>query len=151
MKAPVRTSQSLKETEVVAKEFVDILGPQDTNKKNMSGTVVFLEGDLGAGKTTFTKSVAKALGIKQTVISPTFILEKKYPIKNHKYYTKLIHIDAYRFDDPSESGILDLATSISDPHNLIFIEWASKLGSKIKPHHCIKFKSLNENTKQISW
>jgi tRNA threonylcarbamoyladenosine biosynthesis protein TsaE len=64
--------------------------------------VVALYGDLGAGKTTLTKEIARQLGIKENVNSPTFVLIKNYKLKRSRFYvpcfTTLVHIDAYRFD-----------------------------------------------------
>lgn len=142
----VKTSSSLEDTAKVAEYVIKNIIPNDSY-----ATVVFLEGDLGSGKTTFTKSVATVLGVKDNVISPTFIIEKKYKILKSKYYKTLIHIDAYRFEKPEEMNVLDLKTTISDPTNLIFIEWPSKLGAKIKPDLKISFKSMKENVKKISW
>lgn len=74
------------------------------------GSVIFLNGDLGAGKTTFTKLIAKHLGVKETVISPTFVIAKEYqlPYQKFKNDAKLVHIDLYR-----------LLETISDPRSLL--------------------------------
>src|SRR3990167_7430162 len=104
--------------------------------------IVGLYGDLGAGKTAFTKAVAKELGIKETVSSPTFVLERIYklPKKFAKNFTHLIHIDAYRFEDEKELLHLGWAEIIADPHNLIFIEWPEQVkGIMPKGHIQIHF------------
>src|ERR1700754_3179272 len=60
-------------------------------------TLVTLTGELGAGKTTFTQSLARALGVTDTVTSPTFVLEKIYSLPDSTQgFTRLVHIDAYR-------------------------------------------------------
>ncbi|MCX6753845.1 MAG: tRNA (adenosine(37)-N6)-threonylcarbamoyltransferase complex ATPase subunit type 1 TsaE, partial [Candidatus Nomurabacteria bacterium] len=88
--------------EQITKEIIKkaILG----KKKN--ATVISLSGDLGAGKTTITKEIAKQLGIKENVVSPTFVIMKIYKLKSSsKHYfnfKKLIHIDAYRIEDAKE-------------------------------------------------
>jgi tRNA threonylcarbamoyladenosine biosynthesis protein TsaE len=139
-------SHSLKETQEIAQAFLGYIEPSKTG-----ATVLFLSGDLGSSKTTFTQSLAKALGVKDAVISPTFILEKRYTVKKHPHFTKLVHIDAYRFDMPEEAEVLRLQETISDPHLLVVIEWPEKLGAGIKATRTVQFTSLEENTKQITW
>jgi tRNA threonylcarbamoyladenosine biosynthesis protein TsaE len=93
-----------------------------------SARVLLLEGDMGAGKTTFTKMLGKTLGVPYDDIhSPTFILKKEYKT-NHDSFKKLVHIDAYRFDDPSEAEILKLEYDLAEDSTLIVIEWPSKMG-----------------------
>jgi tRNA threonylcarbamoyladenosine biosynthesis protein TsaE len=89
-----------------------------------------LIGPLGAGKTTLVQYLAKALGVKQTVNSPTFVLLKEYSIRGK--FKKIIHIDAYRLS--SEWALLEigLADYLVDKKNLIVIEWADKV-KKILP------------------
>ncbi len=60
-------------------------------------TLLCLEGDLGAGKTTFTQALARALGVTDGVLSPTFVIAKRHPI-NWNGLTNLIHVDAYRLE-----------------------------------------------------
>lgn len=79
---------SLQETEQLAEKLASLLAPPD---------VLTLEGDLGAGKTTFTKALAKGLGITRTVNSPTFTIIKQY---EGKY--PLNHLDVYRLAESDE-------------------------------------------------
>ena len=119
---------------------------------SIEATVVGLYGNLGAGKTAFTKAVAKELGIRETVSSPTFVLERIYklPKKPGHHFTHLIHIDAYRFDDEKELLHLGWTEIISDPKNLIFIEWPEQVaGIMPKGHIQIHFKHKGENTREI--
>lgn len=85
--------------------------------------IIAMEGPLGAGKTTLTKAIAKELGIKDIVVSPTFILHRDYP--------GLDHIDAWRVEDFSEIERLGLSEMIKNKH-LIIIEWADKFAEEIK-------------------
>lgn len=141
------TVRSLKETQQLAQQLVSSLVP-----KKDCATALLFSGDLGAGKTTFTKSVARALGVKGSVISPTFILEKRYTIKNNPSFKSLVHIDAYRFEVEEEAKVLNLEESAKDPHSLIIIEWPERLGKyKPKNAHTVFFKGIDENTKEISW
>ena len=68
--------------------------------------VVALMGDLGAGKTTYAKAFANALGVNDHVTSPTFVIEKRYPLHNQNF-SQLIHIDAYRLENADELRKLD--------------------------------------------
>jgi tRNA threonylcarbamoyladenosine biosynthesis protein TsaE len=99
-----------------AAEFVATLRPKKT------ATVVTLSGELGAGKTTFAKGIAKALGVDETVSSPTFVIEKIYTLEN-QLFNKLIHIDVYRLKNEQELETIGWKNIIEDPGNLIVLEW----------------------------
>lgn len=128
------TSQSLKETMKIGEDFAKSLD---------SGKVVFLEGILGAGKTAFAKGVAKGLGIKDVVNSPTFTIQKEYEGR-----LKLIHIDAYRLEgiDSDSLGLYDL---ISDK-NLVLIEWGEFLDDlELEVDYRIKIKINSDESRSI--
>lgn len=93
-------------------------------------TILTLSGDLGAGKTTFAQGIAQALGIEENVTSPTFVIEKAYQLEGQKF-ARLIHIDAYRLNDPHELEVLGWKEIIADPANLILIEWPEKVAGLI--------------------
>lgn len=90
-----------------------------------SGVRVFLlNGQLGAGKTTFVRGLAKAVGWTATVPSPTFTLMKEYPVTAvawKKQFDQLVHIDLYRLQD--EINPLPITEWITDPRCLVAIEW----------------------------
>lgn len=114
-----------------------------------SAKVLFLEGDLGAGKTTFTKALAEALGIdKEEVHSPTFILKKEYR-SAHDFFKKLIHIDAYRFESPDEIKVLKLAGDVDRHDTLIVVEWPSKLSGAINEDMTITFTVIDDDTREV--
>lgn len=94
-----------------------------------TATVIALHGELGAGKTTFTKAFAKLLGVASPVTSPTFVLMKTYDIGTHEYFKTLVHIDAYRLESSAEASPLRLSELFSDPQNLICIEWAERIAN----------------------
>ncbi len=98
-----------------------------------SATVVALRGDLGAGKTTFVQALGKALGITETMQSPTYVLMKSYEIKKASPFAKLIHIDAYRLEDPKEFAALRPEQFLRDSKNLVVIEWPEKLAGALPP------------------
>ena len=139
-------AKNLKETEKLATGFVKkvLMGAE---KKE--ATVVLLEGELGAGKTAFTKAVAKNLGIKNVVRSPTFIIQKIYKLRNKKY-NQLVHIDAYRFKDAGETKVLELENIFNNPRNLVVIEWPQNILSVLPPKsHKIIFTFIDESKRKI--
>lgn len=87
--------------------------------------LIALKGDLGAGKTTFTKFVGKELGVKEEIISPTFNIVKIYESKLGHLY----HIDAYRLEDLGYDPILD--DYLYDYNSLRFVEWFNFLDDPI--------------------
>ena len=91
-------------------------------RRGEAATLVALSGALGAGKTTFVQGVAAALGIGETVTSPTFVIEKVYELDGQKW-ERLIHIDAYRLKNAHELEVLGWREIIADPANLILLEW----------------------------
>ncbi|VAW13135.1 tRNA threonylcarbamoyladenosine biosynthesis protein TsaE, partial [hydrothermal vent metagenome] len=123
--------------------------------------VVGLQGDLGAGKTTFTKSVAEALGVEGAVTSPTFVIEKIYklPVRTphaggpeKETFSRLIHIDAYRLENGSELTSLGWEDIASDSQNIILIEWPEKV-AEILPEdiYMMYFKFIDENTREVEY
>ncbi|MBN1326292.1 tRNA (adenosine(37)-N6)-threonylcarbamoyltransferase complex ATPase subunit type 1 TsaE [Candidatus Falkowbacteria bacterium] len=113
-------------------------------KKLRGGEIIALEGDLGVGKTIFTKGLGKAFSIKQHITSPTFVLMKIYRIQNKKFRIKnLVHVDCYRLDEPQELFYLGLEEYINRPDTIVIIEWADKIKkylTKFKKIIWIKFK-----------
>ena len=139
-------AKNLKETEKIAVDFVKKILKAPTKKE---ATVVLLEGELGAGKTAFTKAMAKTLGISEVVRSPTFIIQKTYRLENKKY-NQLIHIDAYRFEEGREAKILELENLFKNPRNLIVIEWSQNIPSIIKAgSRHIDFIFVDESKRKI--
>ena len=88
--------------------------------------LIGLKGPLGAGKTTLTKYIAKALGVKEEIISPTFNIVREYDIKDNK---KLYHIDAYRLEDLGYDPILD--DYLFDDDAIKIVEWFNFLDDDI--------------------
>ena len=87
-----------------------------------SGDVILMSGDLGAGKTTFTQGIAKSLGVKSRILSPTFSLLRSHTTTNHQTIKHLHHIDLYRIEDQTTVNeiILDLK---EQNDSIIIIEW----------------------------
>lgn len=121
-----------------------------------TATVVGLSGDLGSGKTAFTKCIASMLGITETITSPTFILEKIYSIPRGTIvggrFTKLVHIDAYRLESSDEMRALNWESVLSEEHNLVFLEWPEKV-KEVLPEDMItiSFEYVDEKRRSITF
>lgn len=104
------------------------------------GDVVLLSGQLGAGKTTFTQSIGKTLGVQDTITSPTFTLVGEYQAKNNLDIATLIHIDLYRTGEQinaqplsmNNNYIHELLSSAKEQKAVVVIEWGELLGQEIK-------------------
>ena len=92
------------------------------------GTMIGLHGDLGAGKTTLAKGIAKGWGVSETVKSPTFNYYLTYRGKRGLF----VHLDAYRLEDPNEYDSLLLEDLLEDPW-LLVIEWAERIVDRLPP------------------
>lgn len=100
--------------------------------------VVALDGELGSGKTAFAQYLAHALGVRERVTSPTFVVMKIYPLSHRRTdsFDRLIHIDCYRLTAPRDLLALGFANLVNDSANLIAIEWAERI-KKILPARAI--------------
>lgn len=123
--------------------------------KHDRAIVVALEGELGAGKTTFVQGAAKALGIKSRIKSPTFTLMREYKIPaNSRWPTmansRLIHLDCYRVRDHRDLKTLDLDSLFKLPDKIVLVEWPERI-SKILPKKLIKvhIDHISENKRKI--
>ncbi|MDP1538502.1 MAG: tRNA (adenosine(37)-N6)-threonylcarbamoyltransferase complex ATPase subunit type 1 TsaE [bacterium] len=115
--------------------------------------VVFgLIGDLGGGKTTFLQGFAKGLGVKEKILSPTFVIMKKFKI-NHltiKPFSHFYHIDCYRIEKAKEILGLGFKKIIFNPQNIIAVEWADRI-RKVMPKDIttLKFGFIDKNVRKI--
>jgi len=112
--------------------------------------VIGLEGNLGGGKTTFLQGFAQGLGIKEKILSPTFIIVKKFLISNSQFLN-FYHIDCYRIEKPKEILDLGFGEIIKNPQNIVTVEWANRI-KKILPSKTIiiKFKLVDKNKREIT-
>ncbi len=104
-----------------------------------------LIGDVGAGKTTFTRALAKGLGVKEPVTSPSFTISNRYSFKNGS----LIHYDFYRLSDP---GLMqdDLSEALNAKDAIIVLEWAESVASILpKNHITITFRTLEDGSRDL--
>lgn len=135
-------SKSVEETSKIAQNFLKKI--LKIKKGQKGATVVALSGDLGAGKTAFTQAIAKHLGIKNKVASPTFVLIKKYPLKKSKNYTHLFHLDAYRLKNEKELMHIGWGEIINNKEHLVFIEWPEHVEKVIPARTKFVYITTNE-------
>jgi len=151
-------THSSQETEKLAARFSQKLPSQ----------ILALIGDLGSGKTTFVKGLAKGLGIKKRILSPSFVLVREYRIltkitpPRSRFATprrsdlppksnlqRLYHIDLYRLNKNQVQG-LGLKELFQNPENLVIIEWAEKIKDLLpKKSKVIHFQYLKKNQRKI--
>jgi tRNA threonylcarbamoyladenosine biosynthesis protein TsaE len=106
--------------------------------------VIFLEGDLGAGKTTFARALIQGLGYSGKVKSPTYGLLENYQVGEFDF----LHLDLYRIENPSELEYLAIADQFSG-NGVLLIEWPEKAGSMLPdPDIRLIFKE-NNSSRQI--
>lgn len=113
-------THSAKETEERAAAFARLLPPD---------LILTLEGDLGVGKTTFVRGLAKGLGIHEEITSPSFALLHVYQGKR-----QLLHIDAYRLKQSSQFDELMVWDIVQAPWNIV-VEWPEKIADRLPTDH----------------
>ena len=152
-----KTTKSAKETQGFGRKIAADLISRAKNEKRITGGITLaLTGDLGSGKTTFVQGLAKGLGIKKRVISPTFMLMRKYNISiNHQPspINNFYHVDLYRLEENVEKEIVNLGVKDiwSDSENIVAIEWAEKIKDIIpKDAVWIKFENVGKGKRKIS-
>ena len=135
------TLSSLEDTRKLGQE----LAKEILKRKGEAAFVVFLDGDLGTGKTTLVKEIIFALGVKEKVKSPTFTIIEPYKLNNENIY----HVDLYRIIDPSELEIIGLREYLNESNAIIFIEWPEKSYGYLKKFDLkISLKHLSENERK---
>jgi tRNA threonylcarbamoyladenosine biosynthesis protein TsaE len=126
---------NLKDTDALAKTL-------STHLKKLPKAIVFLEGELGAGKTTLVQYVLQHLGIQERVKSPSYTLIEPYQIEALKIY----HIDLYRLRDEGELEHLGLKDLLNESA-LFLIEWPEKLKAYVKPDLVIELTLLKDGSR----
>lgn len=135
------TSHSPAETKQIATELAESLS---------GGEIIALEGDLGAGKTTFVQGLAAALGYKGPVRSPTFSLMNIYPI-DQRSFSEIIHLDLYRLEDASELRGLALEDYLNREDVIVLVEWPKfENAVQWKPSVRVTMKSVSEQIRNIT-
>lgn len=109
-------------------------------------SVIELVGDVGTGKTTITKGIAKGLGVEVEVTSPSFMISKQYAFDGGK----LVHYDFYRLAEP---GIMseDLLENINDEKTITVVEWADSVADLLpEGHKKFEIKLLDDGSREIN-
>ena len=133
---------SLDDTAEIAKEIASKLEKYPKNK----ASIIFLEGDLGSGKTTLVKEILKSLGLSEPVTSPTFTIIEPYLIKDKKIY----HIDLYRIESRKELEVLGIEEYSAENDCLIFIEWPEKAEGFFSEYDLkIRLSHINEISREL--
>jgi tRNA threonylcarbamoyladenosine biosynthesis protein TsaE len=155
--------QIVVKNEIALIKVVDELFNDFKGSLGKQGIVLALEGPLGAGKTTFTKHLGKLLGVKEIIISPTFVLNTEYKIPA-RIVTQSVaggpdtdiflqHIDCWRLDSFAELENLGLH-NIIETKAVIVLEWADKFKSQVSNLKsqvkliCVKIDYCNDDSKE---
>ena len=140
LKAGIVT-RSAEETENVAASFCLTLPPD---------SAIALYGELGTGKTTFVRGLARALGITEVIVSPTYNIYYLYRGRG-RGKPNLLHLDAYRLENASQYDELLIEDFLISPC-LLAIEWPENLGNRL-PQDCLHlhFTIIGENRHRIQW
>jgi len=137
-------TRSPKATKILAQRIA-----KEVQTKRKGPVVFALIGELGSGKTTFLQGLALGLGVKKRILSPTFVLMKRFKL-SHPRFKNFYHIDCWRLESPQD--ILSVGwDKILSPENIISIEWADKI-RKLLPKKTIevKFKIVDPKTRKIT-
>ena len=133
-------SNSPKETKKIASKLASGL---------KEGNVIALYGDLGSGKTVFVQGLAKGLGVKRRILSPTFVFMRQYPLKLHGKSLMFYHLDLYRGEDENDFKSLGLEEVFSGD-SIVVLEWAEKIRSILpKKRVDVIFEVIGEDKRKI--
>lgn len=143
-------SKSERETEKIAEFIFNKIA-----KKSDKPLVMGLSGDLGSGKTVFSRAIGKILGVKEKITSPTFVIFNEYKINNG--FKKYVHMDLYRLTAEYEYEEIKFLEQFG-PGTIACVEWPENMGenlyNKLKKtvnYIPINFRYINESTREISF
>jgi tRNA threonylcarbamoyladenosine biosynthesis protein TsaE len=133
----ILTAPTLSDLPAAAQQLIAFAGDEK---------VFLFNGDMGAGKTTFVKSLCEALGVKEAVTSPTFAIVNEYRATG----VKIFHFDFYRLKTQTEA--LDMgAEEYFYSGNYCFIEWPEKIPDMLPLHYIsVNIKALADDSREIS-
>lgn len=127
---------------------------QETSKvgerlaKELDASIVCLYGELGSGKTTFAQGFAKGLGLKQRLLSPTFLIVRRYDVPQSDRW--FYHVDCYRINFEKDIEGVGLLEIFTDPSAIVLIEWADRLGKLLPKNRIdIRFMTNDDGSHQL--
>ena len=110
--------------------FKIISKSEEDTAKLPRGTVIALYGDLGAGKTVFSRAFAKAIGVTETVSSPTYTIIQEYPLKDGGYF---YHMDLYRIKNSRDALAFAVDEYLNDSESYALLEWPERIADILPP------------------
>lgn len=120
-----------------------------------SGAVLYLVGELGAGKTTFAQALADFFKVARPVTSSTFVLMSSYLVKGHPLIRTLLHVDLYRLTPEQaqhEPLVAELLAEAKEKERITVIEWADRLEKKTVPAGWwVRFEHVDLTTRVVTW
>lgn len=132
-------TKAAEETEDLAKQLAGETKP---------GTVIALHGDLGAGKTVFSRGFARGLGITEAVSSPTYTIIQEYKLPKGGWF---YHLDLYRIQDANAALAFGADEYIQDACSVSLLEWAERIPSLLPANTIhVRIKHLSENEREIT-
>lgn len=120
---------------------------ENLGKRLRGGEVIELVSDLGGGKTTFVRGLARGMGSQDIVRSPSFTLANQYQSKNLTLY----HFDFYRLDDP---GVVrhELTEALADPRSVVAVEWAEVVKQAlVHPYISVIMEPTTEHARRLTF
>ena len=112
------------------------------------GSVIALYGDLGAGKTVFSRAFARAIGVQEAVSSPTYTIVQEYKLEGKFSY--LYHLDLYRINNSRDALAFAVDEFLNDGNSYALLEWPERIEDILPPHTIkIMIKHLEDGTRKI--
>jgi tRNA threonylcarbamoyladenosine biosynthesis protein TsaE len=114
------------------------------------GTVIALVGDLGCGKTVFSRGLARGLGITEKVTSPTFTVAQEYRVPSDAQKC-LYHLDMYRINDENAALAFGIDEFLFQPHAITLVEWPERIAGLLDDARMrrLHFEHIDENARRI--
>lgn len=133
-------SRSERETEELAAALA---------RKLPRGTVIALDGDLGAGKTVFSRGFARGLGITEPVSSPTYTIVQEYPLPGGR--GMLYHLDLYRIENSASALAFGVDEFLDDPESVALVEWPERISDILPPGvTAVRIRHLSDTEREIT-
>ena len=140
---------------------MDYISPNEEQTKSIGrqlaamisgGAIITLSGDLGAGKTTFTKGFAEGLSITETITSPTFSLLNVYPVSGREDVSECVHIDTYRLENEEDLRAIGVEDYLGAQHTITLIEWPEKIPTLLSKYSqiSVSIETQKNNMRRVS-